>query len=566
MAYKVIMPKAGMAMETGKIIKWLKNEGDQVETGEPLLEIETDKVSMEVEAMNSGTLLRILVYAGETVPVVQTIGYIGEEGETTEEAQPEIQTQPVSKQPDGELEKYDIVVVGGGPAGYIAAIKAARLGAKTALIEKSVVGGTCLNRGCIPTKTYLKTAEMIEHIRHAASRGIMIADAQLKVDMPTAVMEKNKAVKKLTGGVALLLKSNGVDVFNGEAKIHPDKTVSMGDTKIFADKVILAGGSKAAKLNIPGIDLKHVLTSDEILDIDHVPKSLAIIGGGVIGVEMASVFAAFGSKVTVIELMDNVLPMMDGDVSNAIRKALEKRGITIYSGTKVENIKEAEGGATVYTDNQQPIEAEYVLLSIGRLPDLSAVDGLGVETERGYVKTDDMMQTSIGWIYAPGDINGKCMLAHAAFKMGEVAAKNAMGHRKKAHLAYVPSCVYTTTEVGCVGLTEQQAKAKYDVSIGLFPFGANGRALASGEAEGFVKVVTDKRYGEVLGVHIVGPSAAELISEAASLMATEITANEIAAIIHAHPTYAEAFMEAVADSLGECLHLPPKYQGTRAKV
>ena len=455
-------------------------------------------------------------------------------------------------------DKYDIVVVGGGPAGYIAAIKAARLGAKTALIEKSVVGGTCLNRGCIPTKTYLKTAEMIQHIRHAASRGIMIADAQMTVDMQKAVLEKNKVVKKLTGGVALLLGSNGVDVLSGEAKIHPDQTISVGDTKIAAGKVIFAGGSKAARLNIPGIDIKPVLTSDEMLDIDLVPESLAIIGGGVIGVEMASVFAAFGSKVTVIELMDSILPMMDGDVSNAIRNALEKRGITIHTGTKVERIEEAEGGAVVYTDKQQPIEAESVLLSIGRVPDLSAVDDIGIQTERGYIKTDDRMQTSISWIYAPGDINGKCMLAHAAFKMGEVAAENAMGHSKKADLAYVPSCVYTTPEVGCVGLTEQQAKAQYDVSVGMFPFGANGRALASGESEGFVKVITDKRYGEMLGVHIVGPSAAELISEAASLMACEITAHEIAAIIHAHPTYAEAFMEATADSFGQCLHLPPK--------
>lgn len=453
---------------------------------------------------------------------------------------------------------YDIVVVGGGPAGYVAAIKAARLGAKTALIEKSAVGGTCLNRGCIPTKTYLKTAETVGHIRHAASRGIMIADAQMTIDMPTAVMEKNKVVKKLTGGVALLLKSNGVDVLSGEARIHPDKTISTGDTIISADKVIFAGGSKAARLNIPGINLKPVLTSDDILDIDHVPQSLAIIGGGVIGVEMASVFAAFGSKVTVIELMDNILPMMDGDVSNAIRNALEIRGITIHSNTKVKRIEEAEGGAKVYTDTQQPIAAESVLISIGRVPDLSAVDGLGIEAERGYIKADDRMQTSISWIYAPGDINGRCMLAHAAFKMGEVAAENAMGHSKKADLAYVPSCVYTTPEVGCVGLTEQQAKAKYDVGVGMFPFSANGRALASGESEGFVKVITDKRYGQVLGVHIVGPSAAELISEAASLMACEITAHEIAAIIHAHPTYAEAFIEATADSIGRCLHLPPK--------
>jgi dihydrolipoamide dehydrogenase len=199
-----------------------------------------------------------------------------------------------------------------------------------------------------------------------------------------------------------------------------------------------------------------------------------------------------------------------------------------------------------------------VLLSIGRVPDLSAAEGLGLALERGRVKVDDTMKTSIDWIYAPGDINGRSMLAHAAFKMGEAAAKNAMGQSVNIDLSFVPSCVYTAPEVGSVGLTEDEAKAKHDISIGKFPFRANGRALASGEAEGFVKVITDKRYGEVLGVHIVGPSAAELVNEAASLMAMEITANEIAGLIHGHPTYAEAFMEAAADSIGECLHLPPK--------
>ena len=558
MAYRVIMPKAGMAMETGKIVRWLKAEGEKVETGEPLLEIETDKVNMEVEAMNSGTLIKILAHEGDTLPVTQTIGYIGEPGEFLEEELPISEAARPVDNSDEEIKKYDVVVVGGGPAGYVSAIKAARLGAKTALVEKSVVGGTCLNRGCIPTKTYLKTAEMIEHLRHAAQRGVMIADDRISVDMPKAVAEKNKVVKQLTGGVASLLKSNGVDVYYGEAEIHADKTVSAGDVKISADKVIFAGGSKAAKLKLPGMESPRVLTSDEILDIDHVPDSLAIIGGGVIGVEMASVFAAFGSKVTVIELMDNVLPMMDSDVSDVIRKALTKKGITIYTGTKLEKIEETSSGVAVYTDKQKPVEAEYALLSIGRVPDLSAMAGLDIELDRGRVKVDDTMKSSIDWLYAPGDINGRCMLAHAAFKMGETAAENAMGHSKKADLQYVPSCVYTMPEIGSVGMTEQKAREKRDVSVGRFPFSANGRALASGETEGFIKVITDKRYGEVLGVHIVGPAAAELINEAASLMAMEITANEIAGIVHGHPTFAEAFMEAAADSLGECLHLPPK--------
>mgnify|MGYP005848367979 CR=1 FL=1 len=370
--------------------------------------------------------------------------------------------------------------------------------------------------------------------------------------------EKNKVVAKLTGGVSSLLKSNGVDVYSGEAKIRPDKTVSAWETVLKADQVIFAGGSKTAKLSLPGMDSARVLTSDEIFDIGRVPESLVIIGGGVIGTEIASAFAAFGSRVTIIELMGNVLPMMDDDISNMIRKSLEKKGVAIYTETKIERAEDIKDAIKVYTDKREAVEAEYALMSVGRVPDLSAVEGLGLEIERGAVKTDDTMRTNIGWIWAPGDVNARCMLAHAAFKMGETAAENAMGHFKRADLRYVPSCVYTSPEAGSAGLTERQAREKYDISVGMFPFGANGRALASGEAEGFVKIIADKKYGELLGVHIAGPGAAEMINEAASLMAAEITVNEIAGFVHGHPTYSEAFMEAAADCIGQCLHLPPK--------
>lgn len=458
----------------------------------------------------------------------------------------------------GKEERYDIVVIGGGPAGYIAAIKAARLGKKTALAEKSVVGGTCLNRGCIPTKAYLKTAELIHALRGAAERGINIAPNSIQFDMAGALQEKNRVVKKLTGGVSALLKSNGVTVFAGEARVKADKTITIGERTISADKVILAGGSKAARLNLAGMDSARVMTSDEILDINEVPDIAVIIGGGVIGVEMASVLAAFGSKVTIIEIMDRILPLMDTDVSDAVAKSLKSMGILVHTGTKLERVQETEDGIEVFTDKQPPIHAACALLSVGRVPDLSAVAGLEIATERGYVQVDDYMRSSIDWIYAPGDINGRMMLAHAAFHMGEVAALNAAGHTKKADLKYIPSCVYTMPEVGCVGLTQDQAAQSYDISVGYFPFGANGRALASGDTEGFVKLIADKKYGEVLGVHIVGPSAAEIINEAAALMAMEITVHEIAHISHAHPAFAEAFMEAAADAVGESLHLPPR--------
>ncbi len=301
-----------------------------------------------------------------------------------------------------------------------------------------------------------------------------------------------------------------------------------------------------------------MLTSDEMLDLTHVPERLAIIGGGVIGVEMATVFSRFGSRVHIIELEDRIIPQMDAEVSAALRKALEAQGITISTGTKISGFEEKEAALFVMTGEGGRIECDLALLSIGRIPDLSALREVNAELVKGRVKTNSRMQSSIDWIYAPGDINGQLMLAHAAFKMGEVAALNAMGHEVSADLRFVPGCIYTMPEVGSVGLTEEQARKDHDIRIGKFPFGANGRALASGEGEGFIKVIADKKYGEILGVHIVGPNAAEQINEAAALMAMEITADEIAEIIHAHPTYSEAFMEAAADSIGQCLHLPPK--------
>ena len=556
MAHNIIMPKAGMAMEEGKIIKWLKAQGDAVEKGEAVLEIETDKTTMEVEADHSGVLLKILKQAGESVPVTQTIGYIGEADEKVEPAPEKPQTNAPAAPP---AEGFDVVVIGGGPAGYIAAIKAAQLGGKVALVEKDTVGGTCLNRGCIPTKTYLKTAEMISHIYALKDRGVVMADTSFAVDMKKARAQKDGVVKKLTGGVGALLKSNGVAVFAGEGVVKPDKTVVVdGKTTIQAQNVIYAGGSVAHKINIPGIESKRVITSDEILDLTEIPNRLAIIGGGVIGVEMATVFNQFGSKVHIIELEESIIPQMDTDVSAALRKSLEAQGIKISTGTKITGFEETDESLRVLTGDGEPVTCDLALLSIGRIPDLLGLRDVDVDIVKGRVQTNSRMQSSISWIYAPGDINGQMMLAHAAFKMGEVAALGAMGREASADLRFVPGCIYTMPEVGCVGLTEAQAKKEYDICIGRFPFGANGRALASGEGEGFIKVVTDKKYGEVLGVHIVGPNAAEMVNEAAAMMAMEVTADEIAEIIHAHPTYAEAFMEAAADSIGKCMHLPPK--------
>lgn len=458
-----------------------------------------------------------------------------------------------------EKTKYDIVVIGGGPAGYVAAIKAAQLGAKVALVEADTLGGTCLNRGCIPTKAYLKNAEIIEEIQSASSRGIKLVNDAFVIDMPETLKMKNRVVKKLTNGVAALLKANKVEVFKGLGVLISADTVQIDNgTSIKGRKIIVAGGSKVARIPIPGIESPLVMSSDDILSMDELPSSLVIIGGGVIGVEMALIFLAFGLRVDIIEMEERLLPFMDNSISEFISDLIRKKGGGVHTAVRLESIKEQGAGLALALSTGKTLEADKALLSIGRIPDISALGNLNIDTEKGRVLVNDFQETSIPGIYAVGDMTGQKMLAHAAFKMGEVAAENALGARKKVNLNFVPSVVYSLPEVASVGLTEEEASAKTEISTGYFPLAANGKALAVGASDGFVKVVTDKKYGEVLGVHMAGPGVSEIINEAAALMAMEVTSHEIADIIHGHPSVGEAFMEAAADSLGRCLHLPPR--------
>ena len=582
MATEIIMPKAGIDMTEGQIIKWNKKEGDKVETGEILLEIMTDKTSMELEAEDSGYLIKIIKGDGETVPVTEVIGYIGAEGEvapegiskdrveTSENVSDKKEMEPIKereieerntavKSEKGE-DEFDVVVIGGGPAGYVAAIRAAQVGGKVAIVEKSELGGTCLNRGCIPTKTFLKNAEIIEGIEMSSKRGIILENEKFTVDMPKVVSLKNEIVKTLTNGVQGLLKSNSIKIFKGVGKINKDKDVVInGEEVLRTNKIILAGGSKVGSVNIPGIESKRVLTSDDILDLKELPKSLAVIGGGVVGVELGQAYLSFGSEVTVIEMMDRIVPGVDREASETLRKALEKKGMKILTSSKIKEIIDEGDKLRIKLEDKEDVVAEKALLSIGRVPDLEAVGELDLEMERGKIKVDKYMETSVEGVYAPGDINGIKMLAHAAFRMGEVAAENAiLGNHREIKLETTPSAIYTIPEVGMVGLTEEEAKEKYDINIGKFAFVGNGRALASGDTTGFVKVIADKKYGEILGVHIVGQSAAEIINEASSLMAMEITVDEVIKTIHGHPTFSEALFEACADVLGEAIHLPKK--------
>nr|WP_019322449.1 dihydrolipoyl dehydrogenase [Streptococcus mutans] len=579
MAVEIIMPKLGVDMQKGEIIEWKKQEGDEVKEGDILLEIMSDKTNMEIEAEDSGVLLKIVKGNGQVVPVTEVIGYIGSAGETIEtnaapaasaddlkavglevpdtagkSAAPAAQKTPLAD------DEYDMIVVGGGPAGYYAAIRGAQLGGKVAIVEKSEFGGTCLNKGCIPTKTYLKNAEILDGIKIAAGRGINFASTNYTIDMDKTVAFKDTVVKTLTSGVQGLLKANKVTIFNGLGQVNPDKTVTVGSETIKGHNIILATGSKVSRINIPGIDSPLVLTSDDILDLREIPKSLAVMGGGVVGIELGLVYASYGTEVTVIEMADRIIPAMDKEVSLELQKILSKKGMNIKTSVGVAEIVEANNQLTLKLNDGSEVVAEKALLSIGRVPQLSGLENLNLELERGRIKVDDYQETSISGIYAPGDVNGRKMLAHAAYRMGEVAAENAIwGNVRKANLKYTPAAVYTHPEVAMCGITEEQARQEYgNVLVGKSSFSGNGRAIASNEAQGFVKVVADAKYHEILGVHIIGPAAAEMINEASTIMENELTVDELLRSIHGHPTFSEVMYEAFADVLGEAIHNPPK--------
>ncbi|HGM1570143.1 TPA: dihydrolipoyl dehydrogenase [Clostridioides difficile] len=576
MSVEVIMPKAGVAMEEGTIVSWLKQEGEEVKIGEPILEITTDKVNMEIESEGEGTLAVIIhKEEGEVLPVFTVIGVIAEKGENQEEVKAKYLSGNVSKEDiveenqniefkEEKINKkecnhdYDVVVIGGGPGGYLSALKAALLGGRVALVEENILGGTCLNRGCIPTKTYIKTAEILEEIDQLSKRGVKVT-VDKEQDIKKAIKYKNRVVKKLTAGVGGLLKSRDVDVFNLKASVKEEHKVILSDGKVLdTENIIIATGSKVRILPIKGIESNLIITSTEALDLETVPEELVIIGGGVIGCEFAEIFNSRGSKVTIVEMEDRVIPRMDKELSESLKYSLSKKGINVLTKKKVSEFKGEGNNILVCIEGEEPIKADLCLYAIGREANLSGIEDLDIKIDKGSIVVNSKMETSIPSIYAVGDVTGGVMLAHAAFKMGEVAASNALGVNKEVDLGALPSCVYTIPEVASVGITEEDARKKYNVKVGKFNFAGNGRALASGQEQGYVKVVADAKYGEILGIHMFGCGVAELINHAASFKALEIPTDEASELIFGHPCTSEALMEALADVNGECLHLPKK--------
>lgn len=456
-----------------------------------------------------------------------------------------------------------VVIIGGGPGGYVAAIRVAQLGAKVTLIEKNKIGGTCLNQGCIPTKALLSDAKMLRSLRRSTVFQSLLNE---KFDPLESMMDrKKKVVQELVKGVEMLLESHRVTIKQAQADLLGPNQVGLlyseGEKEIIeADAIILAPGSKSKTLSNITPDGGKIITSDEALEIKKIPREMVIVGGGYIGVEFATIFNALGSKVTIVEILDNILPGLEDELVRNLRRFLERDGIKILTKSKVEDLRPMEEGLRLTVNTPQGVQevaAEKLFLAVGRSPNLNIdFPKAGVEISSAGIRVNRRMETTTPHIYAIGDAVGGILLAHVAMEEGVVAAENVMGidHEIEDHL--IPLCIFTYPEIASIGLNEKEAKAKGAVKIGRFPFRSNPTALISGETDGLIKVIVDRDDDKILGVHIIGHNASTLISIASSLMGQEVKAREFSRLIQAHPTTPEALKEAFLDADGLAIHLP----------
>ena len=592
MATEVLMPKLGLTMTEGTIEEWKFKEGDTVKKGDILFSVATDKLTNDVEAEEDGTLLKILLPEGETAPCKSVIAWIGAAGEAVPDvagaaapaaapAAPAATAAPAAAAPaaaapaaaapaaapaaDGQK---TIIVVGGGPGGYVAAIRAAQLGAKVTLVEREHIGGTCLNIGCIPTKCLLHSAELVSEIKdQGADIGVKVSGVE--VDFPQVIAHKNAISKQLTQGVAGLLKANKVAKIDGEATFTGPKTLSVKKSdgsveEMTADAIIVATGSVNSQPPIPGLkENPNCIDSTGALSLEKLPKSMVVIGGGVIGLELACAYAAFGTKITVVEALDHMLPMLDGDLTAIGVKHMKKMGMEFNLECPVQAVEESPVGAKVVCKNKAgetvSFEAEKVLVAIGRKANTASLnlEAAGLANDRGRIIVNDKMETNVPGVYAIGDcVKGYAQLAHTASAMGEVAAENICGMEAHYDEKTNPTCVYMEPEAASVGLTEEQCKAKgIDYKVGKFPLVANGKSLIINGGEGLVKIIADAKYEEVLGMHIIGPRATDLIAEGALALRLEATVDEIISTIHSHPTVSESVRECALNVQKRAIHI-----------
>lgn len=461
--------------------------------------------------------------------------------------------------------KFDIAIIGSGPGGYVAAIRASQLGKKVAIIERENLGGICLNWGCIPTKALLKSAQVFDYINHSDDYGISIKDA--KVDFDGMVKRSRGVADGMSKGIAYLMKKNKIEVINGTGKLAGKGKINVTDDKgksssVEANHIILATGARSRELpNIP-IDGKNVVGYRDAMVLPKQPKEMIVIGSGAIGMEFAYFYSTIGTKVTVIEFMDRILPVEDADVSKAMMMNYKKRGIEIMTNSSVEKVESKGGKSTVTIKTKKGTETkecDLVLSAAGVQTNLEnlGLEEMGIKHDKGKIVVDDFYKTTAPDVYAIGDIVPGPALAHVASAEGIICVEAICGHHPQAlNYGNIPGCTYTHPEVASVGLTEEQAKEKgYELRVGKFPFSASGKASASGHKDGFVKVIFDKKYGEWLGCHMIGEGVTDMIAEAVVARNLETTGMEVLKSVHPHPTMSEAVMEAVAQAYEECIHL-----------
>ena len=572
MAYELKMPQLGLTMEEGTLSKWLKHEGDTVKAGEVVAEITTDKLTNELTSEQDGVMLKLVAQEGDDIPVKGTLAWIGQAGEAVLGAVPAAVAAAVPQAPAAPAAapvggKKSVIVIGGGPGGYVAAIRAAQLGAEVTVVEKQYLGGTCLNVGCIPTKCLLHSAELVEQIK-TQGKDIGVEVEGVKVNFPQVIAHKNAISKQLTSGVAGLLKMNKVKKVDGTAKFTGEKQLEVtkadgSKETMTADAIIVATGSVNAQPPIPGLkENPNCIDSTGALSLEKLPQTMVVIGGGVIGLELACAYAAFGTKITVVEAMDHMLPMLDGDLTKIGVAHMKKMGMDFHLECPVQSVESSPVGAKVVCKDKSgktvSFEAEKVLVAIGRKANTAGLDLAAgkIDNDKGRILVNDKMETNVPGVYAIGDcVFGHAQLAHTASAMGEVASENICGLEAHYCEKTNPTCVYMEPEAASVGLTEEQCKAQgIAYKVGKFPMSANGKALILNGGEGLVKIIAGAEYGEILGMHIIGPRATDLIAEGALAIEGEMTLDEIVDTIHSHPTVTETMREAALNAEKRAIH------------
>lgn len=448
---------------------------------------------------------------------------------------------------------FDVAILGAGPAGYVAAIKAAQLGLEVVLFEEDKLGGVCLNKGCIPTKSLLKSAQIAHYIKNAKTYGINVEGYH--ADFAAVMRRKDSIVHKLTSGIGMLLSANGVKVVKKHAVITGRGTILADDEEYRAKDIIICTGSVPVMPDIVGTE--HAVTSDGILTMDSLPRRMAIVGGGVIGLEFAVLLSEFGVKVAIIEMMDSLISMADEAIIEAASGIMKKSGIDVYCGSKVTQIT-PDGLVFQQEEDEIFIEADKVLMSTGRRPntDITMLDSLGISHKRGCIITDDHMRTNVDGIWAAGDVNGVSLLAHTASAEGTTAVKNIAGIGCSLDYNTIPSCIYTTPEIAWVGKTEKQAGSDgTEIKVSMFPMSANGKSMVEGDSSGFIKLIADKNTNEIIGAHLFCSGATDMIGEIVLGMNMECCAEEIAGSVHPHPTISESLMEAASGIFSKPVHI-----------